>query len=116
MYQGIGIVDISLLIRIGAAHKDKILFVLDGAIQHLSAVLQPLPKKALFVIASRGNTYQQLVGVGFHGFLKKVVLLRLGKSVDFIADRNIAVKRILRIRVCSQSADKKRAVWKLCLH
>ena len=36
--------------------------------------------------------------------------------MDFIADRNIAVKGILRIRVCSQCADKKRAVRKLRLH
>ena len=37
------IVDISIFIRIRAAHENKILFVFDCAIKNLSAILQTLP-------------------------------------------------------------------------
>ena len=65
-----------------AAHEHKILLVLDRAVEDLPAVLQTLPKKRLLIIARRGYAYQELVGVGLHGLLEQVVLLRLLECVN----------------------------------
>ena len=100
----------------GAAHENEILLILYGAVQYLPAILEPLPKKRLLIVSCRRYANQQLVRVGLHGLLKQIILLWLLESVDFVTDRNIAVQRILCIRVCRQSSDVKRPVSQVCLH
>ena len=94
----------------GTAHENKILLVLYCAVEYLPAVFQPLPEKCLLIVARRGDAYEQFVCVGFHGLLEQVVLLRLLEGVDLIADGDVAVERVLRIRVGCQRADEQRAV------
>ena len=54
----------------GTAHENEVLLVLDGAVQNLAAVFQPLPQKQLLVVSGGGNADQQFVGVGFHGLFE----------------------------------------------
>ena len=83
----------------GAAHEHKILLVLHCAVEYLPAVFQPLAKKRLLIVAGGGDAYEQFVGIGLHGLLEQVVLLRLLEGMDLIADGDVAVERVLRIRV-----------------
>ena len=106
----IRVVDVPVLVGVRAAHEYKILLVLDRAVQDLPAVLDPLAEESLRVIAGRRNSDQQLVRVCLHGFLEQVVLLRLFEGMNLITDRKITVQRVLRIRVCRQCPNKKRAV------
>ena len=94
----------------GAAHENKILLVRNRPVQHLPAVFQPLSQKRLLIVPGCGDADQQFIGIGFHGLLEKVVLLRLLKGVNLIADGDVRVQGILAVWVGGQGPDIKRAV------
>ena len=56
VHQRVEVINLSLLVFRRTAHEDKILFILNNAIKHLSAILEPLPQKQLLVIPRRGDS------------------------------------------------------------
>ena len=109
----VGKINASILYPVrGTAHKDEILFILHGSVQNLPAVFQPLTKKRLFIIPGGRYADDKLICICLHSLLEQVVLLRLFEGVHFITNGNVAVQRVLRVRVRRQCAYKKRAIFK----
>ena len=100
----------------GAAHEDEILLVFYCAVQYLPAVFKALPEKCLLIVTGSRNANQKLVGVCFHSLLEEVVLLGLFEGMYLIAYGDIAVKRILGVRIGRQCPDVKRSVPQVSLH
>ena len=63
MHFWIRVVDIAVLVRICAAHKDKQLLVLDCTIEDLAAVSEPPSEEALLIVACCGDAYQELIRI-----------------------------------------------------
>ena len=92
----------SVFVCVGAAHEDKICVVLHCPVEDLAAILQPLCTKARPVVARRGDTDHQLIGVRLCRLFEDVILLRRFVGVDFVGDDDITVKRVLFVRVGCQ--------------
>ena len=89
---GVCIVNVAALVRVGAAHKDKILLVLYGAVEDLPAVAESLPEECLLVVARRGYAYDQFICIRLHRLFKEVVLFGLFVGVHLVAYGDIAVE------------------------
>ena len=107
---------LAVLVRVRAAHKYKILLVLDCPIQNRPAILQSLSQESVCVVSGCRNSNNQLVRVGFHGLLEQIVLLRSAEGVYLVTNSKITVQRILRIRICRKCPEKKRSIRKCRFH
>ena len=116
MNKRIRVINISALVRVRTANEHKILLVLDGSVQDAPAIFKSLSKKAVCIVSGCGNPNHEFVRVRFHGFFEKVVLLRRFERMYFVANRNIAVQRILCVRIRRKCPNKKRAIREICLH
>ena len=89
---GVCIVNVAALVRVGAAHKNKILLVLYGAVEDLPTVAKSLPEECLLVVARRGYAYDQFICIRLHRLFKEVVLFGLFVGVHLVAYGDIAVE------------------------
>ena len=99
------VITIPVFVRIGPGNKHKQGIICYGPVYHLHAVIQPPVTKAVDIIARGGNADHQLVRVGLHRLFEAVVLRRFFKSVHLVRNGDVAIERILRVRVRRQSLN-----------
>jgi hypothetical protein len=83
MHERIRVINISVLIGICAADEDEILLIAYRSVKNASAILEPLPEKALCVVTGCADSDNQLIRVGFHCLFEKVVLFRRLERMNF---------------------------------
>ena len=102
---GVEDVHIALLILVRAADEHEQVLVVILAAQHAAAVGQALGAEGCAVVARGRNGDDQLVGVGLGGLFEHVVLLGALVGVDLVGDDDIAVKRVLSIRIRGEGVE-----------
>ena len=107
MNDGVEVVHVAVFVLGCAGHEHKILIVLNGAVEDSAARFQAVAKEAVLIVAGGRYADDQLVRIGLHGLLEKVVLLRLLIGVQLVTDGEIAVERILRVGVSREGLYQK---------
>ena len=92
MLNGVGVIDVPLLILIGAGHEHKQGIVLDGSIYDLHGIFQSAVTERIDVVAGGGDADHQLIGVCFHRLFEAVVLAGFLEGMYFVGDGDIAVE------------------------
>ena len=99
MLNGIGIIDIALVVLIRPCDKREERIILNQARGHFDRVFLPPIAKRIDIITSGRNANHQLICIGALGFLEAIVLCRFFVCRHLIRNGKIAVERILAVRV-----------------
>ena len=100
-----GVVHVPALILIGAGHEGEKGVIPNQPCRHLHRVLLPTVAEAVDVVAGGRDADHQLVGVRALRFLEAIVLRRLLVGRHLVRDGEVAVERVLAVRVRGHRHD-----------
>ena len=105
-------IDASVLVCLRPADEDKVCLIADQAVQYLDAVVKALRTESGRVVSGCRDADHQLVCIGLRCLFEDVVLLCPLVSVHLVGDDDVAVERILSVRVACQGIEADGAAGK----
>ena len=109
MLKRVEVVHLSFFVRVRSADEYKLRIILDRAFDYLEACLQTVIAVGVHIIASRCDADDKLVRVPLLRLLEAVILRGLLEGMHLVTDRQVAVERIVKVRVGGQCLDAHRA-------